>query len=204
MTTSLKSHWGIDLNSRFVNKNSDTLCVILPGIAYYLDRSYLDYSKQLSCELGFDTLEVEYGFQTAKAAFSVPDEFDIIVKETIQVVESKLEKEYKKIVIIGKSIGTCVQIALNKHLEGKDITNIYISPIDKTVGLGITENAFVITSSSDPLLSNENFESLKTIAGITLTNVEGANHALDLENNVLGTIDALKTYIQDARTFLTK
>lgn len=204
MTTLLKSHWGTDLNSRFVDKNSDTLCVILPGIAYYLDRSYLDYSKQLSLELGFDVLEVEYGFQTAKASFSVPDEFDIIVKETIQVVEAQLEKEYKSIVIIGKSIGTCVQILLNKHLEGRALTNIYISPIDKTVGLGITENAFVITSSSDPLLSAENFERLKAIPSITLTNVEGANHALDLPNNVLGTIDALRTYIEDARAFLTK
>lgn len=204
MNTPIRSHWGVDLNNRFLDNESDTLCVLLPGIAYLLDRSYLDYSKQLACELGFDVLEIEYGFQTAKASFSVPEQFDIIVQETIQVVTSRLEKDYKKIVIIGKSIGTCVQILLNKHLEGQALTNIYISPIDKTVGLGLTTDAFVITSSSDPLLSPESFETLTHVPGIMLTNVEGANHALDLPGNILGTIDALKNYIADAHAFLVK
>lgn len=204
MNTTLKSHWGTDLNNRFVDKQSDTLCIILPGIAYLLDRSYLDYSKQLSIQLGFDTLEIEYGFQTAKAGFDVPTEFDIVVKETIVSIEQALTKDYKNIVIIGKSIGTCVQSMLNKHLADRTLTNIMISPIDKTVGLGIPENTFIITSDSDPLLSAENFASLATIAGVQLTNVAGATHALDIPGDICGTIDALKTFIVDAEAFLTK
>lgn len=204
MSTTLKSHWGLDLNNRFTNQNSNTLCIILPGIAYLLDRSYLDYSKQLGVQLGYDTLEIEYGFQTAKAAFDVPTQFDIIVNETIASVEKALEKSYDHIVIIGKSIGTCVQTMLNNHLADRSITNIYISPIDKTLGVGVVANAFVITSSADPLLSAESFTKLSDIPGIQLTNVEGATHALDIPGDICGTVDALKKYLVDAQSFLTK
>ncbi|MDU1854755.1 MAG: alpha/beta hydrolase, partial [Clostridium baratii] len=109
------------------------LAVILPGIGYTIDRVTLEYSSELALKLGFDLLKVEYGFQVARKEFNVEKEFDIIVEETLEIVENALSENYKNIVIIGKSIGTCVQNLLNDRIEGYNIENIYISPINKTV-----------------------------------------------------------------------
>ena len=204
MSTPLTSHWGNQLTTYTIKNESDTLCLILPGIAYYLERSYLDYSKNLVAELGYDVLCVEYGFQTARASFTPAEELAIVVKEAIQVIEANLLSTHKKLVIIGKSIGTCVQIELNKHFHALPITNVFISPIDKTMALGIPAPAFVITSDSDPLLSSENFEKLQEMDGITLENVSGSTHALDIPGDVAGTITALGKYIEAVRTYLTK
>ena len=159
----VNSHWGVELIPTLIKQGSDTLAVILPGIGYTIDRVTLEYSSELALKLGFDLLKVEYGFQVARKEFNVEKEFDIIVEETLEIVENALSENYKNIVIIGKSIGTCVQNLLNDRIEGYNIENIYISPINKTVEMGIKENSLVITGTKDPLLSKENLEKIDRI-----------------------------------------
>ena len=78
--------------------------------------------------MGYDVLEIEYGFHITRAKFDPSKEFDILVSETINVIERSIIKDYDNIIIIGKSIGTCVQIMVNKHFRDKITKNIYISP----------------------------------------------------------------------------
>ena len=130
----LKSYWDVNLTGKFTDNNSSTLCIILPGIAYYLERPYLNYSKQL---------------------------------------------------------------------EYKNIINIYISPIDKTVDFGIKENSLVITGSKDSLLSLDSRNKIKEINNTELINIEGAGHSLDIHEDVFRGIDELKKVIEAERNFLT-
>ena len=74
-----KSYWGVESNGKFTDNNSKTLSIILPGIGYLLDRSYLDYSKQLCLQMGYDVLEIEYGFHITRAKFDPSKEFDILM-----------------------------------------------------------------------------------------------------------------------------
>ena len=198
----LKSYWDVDLTGKFTDNNSSTLCIILPGIAYYLERPYLNYSKQLVDNLNYDILEIEYGFQIARKELSLPKEFEILLNETSKLINTYLNKEYKNIIIIGKSIGTVLQTFLNKQLTGKNLTNIYISPIDKTVDFGIKENSLVITGSKDPLLSLESRNRIKEINNIELINIKGAGHSLDIHEDVFRGIDELKKVIESERNFL--
>ena len=196
------SHWGTELKGKLTENNSQTLCIILPGIAYLLDRSYLDYSKQLALELGHDVLEVEYGFHVNRSPFNINEEFDILANETIKVIESSMTKEYKDIVIIGKSIGTCLQVLINKHFNGKISKNIYISPIDKTANIGITENSLVITGTKDPLLSADSLSKINNVPGVETITIADANHALDIVGNVNATIKVLLDTIKKEKEFL--
>lgn len=198
----LKSYWNVDLDGRFTDNNSSTLCIILPGITYYLERPYLNYSKQLVDTLNYDILEVEYGFQISRKELSLPDEFEILLKETSELINMNLNKEYKNIIIIGKSIGTVLQTFLNKQLTDKNVTNIYISPIDKTVDFGIEEDSPVVTGTKDPLLSLESRNKIKEINNIKLINIEDAGHSLDIHEDVFRGIDELKKIIEAERNFL--
>ena len=179
----VNSHWGVELIPTLIKQGSDTLAVILPGIGYTIDRVTLEYSSELALKLGFDLLKVEYGFQVARKEFNVEKEFDIIVEETLEIVENALDESYKNIVIIGKSIGTCVQNLLNNRIKGYNIENVYISPINKTVEMGIKENSLVITGTKDPLLSKENLEKIKDISGADLVTIKDGNHALNIEKD---------------------
>ncbi|WP_338586405.1 alpha/beta hydrolase [Clostridium baratii] len=200
----VNSHWGVELIPTLIKQGSDTLAVILPGIGYTIDRVTLEYSSELALKLGFDLLKVEYGFQVARKEFNVEKEFDIIVEETLEIVENALSENYKNIVIIGKSIGTCVQNLLNDRIEGYNIENIYISPINKTVEMGIKENSLVITGTKDPLLSKENLEKIKDISGADLVTIKDGNHALNIENDPIKSLRSQTEVIEFMEGFLYK
>lgn len=200
----VNSHWGVELIPTLIKQGSDTLAVILPGIGYTIDRVTLEYSSELALKLGFDLLKVEYGFQVARKEFNVEKEFDIIVEETLEIVENALNESYKNIVIIGKSIGTCVQNLLNDRIEGYNIENIYISPINKTVEMGIKEDSLVITGTKDPLLSKENLEKIKDISGADLVTIKDGNHALNIEKDPIKSLRSQTEVIEFMEGFLYK
>ncbi|AIY82744.1 MAG: alpha/beta hydrolase [Clostridium baratii] len=200
----VNSHWGVELIPTLIKQGSDTLAVILPGIGYTIDRVTLEYSSELALKLGFDLLKVEYGFQVARKEFNVEKEFNIIVEETLEIVQNALNENYKNIVIIGKSIGTCVQNLLNDRIEGYNIENIYISPINKTVEMGIKENSLVITGTKDPLLSKENLEKIKNISGADLVTIKDGNHALNIEKDPIKSLKSQTEVIEFMEGFLYK
>ncbi|CUP79486.1 hypothetical protein BH721_02070 [Clostridium baratii] len=200
----VNSHWGVELIPTLIKQGSDTLAVILPGIGYTIDRVTLEYSSELALKLGFDLLKVEYGFQVARKEFNVEKEFDIIVEETLEIVENALDESYKNIVIIGKSIGTCVQNLLNDRIKGYNIENVYISPINKTVEMGIKENSLVITGTKDPLLSKENLEKIKDISGADLVTIKDGNHALNIEKDPIKSLRSQTEVIEFIEGFLYK
>ncbi|MGG5462120.1 alpha/beta hydrolase [Clostridium sp. B9] len=203
----IKSYWGVELNPRFTDLGSNKLCIVLPGIGYYLDRSYLDYSKQLAEELGYDVLEIEYGYQINRSKFDVEKEFSIMVSETLEVIDNALNKEYDELLIIGKSIGTSVQHFVNKDLENrfKKVSNIYISPIDKTLNeFGLESNSLVVTGDEDPLLSIGNRNKIEERNDLESFIISGANHALDIKNNIMGTVSALKETLEVEYNYIVK
>ena len=203
----IKSYWGVELSPRFIDAGGKKLCVILPGIGYCLDRSYLDYSKQLAKEIGYDVLEVEYGYQINRSEFNIEKEFSIMVSESLEVIDNAIDKEYEEVLVIGKSIGTSVQSFLNKDLSRrfKNIKNIYISPINKTLDeFNIESNSLVITGDEDPLLSIANRMNIEKRDDVESFIIEGANHALDIEGNIMKTIDGLKESLEIEREFILR
>lgn len=204
MNDIVKSYWGMNLKPLVIGKGSDTLAVILPGIGYTLDRVTLEYSSNLALQLGFDVLKIEYGFQVGRGEFHPDVEFNIIAEESFKLLKSTLRNKYRNIVFIGKSIGTCVQNVLNKNVKGYNITNIYISPINKTVQMGIEKNSLVFTGSSDPLLSKENLEKIEEVSGTKLINIDNANHALNVEGDVIKSLEIQLNIIEFMKEYLSR
>lgn len=204
MNDIVKSYWGMNLKPLVIGKGSDTLAVILPGIGYTLDRVTLEYSSKLALELGFDVLKIEYGFQVGRGEFHPDVEFNIIAEESFKLLKSTLRNKYRNIVFIGKSIGTCVQNVLNKNVKGYNITNVYISPINKTVQMGIEKNSLVFTGSSDPLLSKENLQKIEEINGTRLINIDNANHALNIEGDAIKSLEVQLSVIEFMKEYLSR
>ncbi|WP_194189914.1 alpha/beta hydrolase [Clostridium chrysemydis] len=199
----LNSYWEVQLKPNLIDNGSDKLVVILPGIAYTIDRVTIEYSGELALSQNYDLMEIEYGFQVARKGFNVEEEFNIIADETLELVKDALNlKKYKEIIIIGKSIGTCVQDFLNEKIEEINIKNIYISPIDKTVGMGFKEGSLIITGSKDPLLSEENLQNIVDSKKYKVMIFNGANHALNLEKDPIGSLEIQIEIIKAIKTFI--
>ena len=193
----IKSYYNVLLESRAIDNRSDILAVILPGIGYTLDRPLLDYSKKLCVELGYDVLPIEYGFQAARKDF-VEGDFHIVAEETYKLLKLSLKPEYKKIIFIGKSIGTIVQIILeNKLIEEKydfDFVNIYLTPVNKTVELGIKRESLVVSGTSDVLINEASIEKIENINDIEFIKIDKGDHSLNINNNIIKSSEIL-TYI---------
>lgn len=195
----IKSIYNVELESRVIENGSDVLCIILPGIGYTLDRPLLDYSKKLCIEMGYDVLPIEYGFQVSRAQFD-REKFNTIVDESMQLLKMAQLPRYKTVIFIGKSIGTVLQRILQEKLCDEGLSfkfiNIYLTPVDKTVELGICRNSLVFTGTSDPLISRESVCVIKNIDKINLIEIEGADHSLNIKNDIVKSADILLEVIK--------
>lgn len=198
----VKSYWKVNLEGKVIKQESDTLTVIIPGIGYTVDRPLLDYSGKLALELGYDLLEIEYGFQIARKNLDAENEFKYIKEESIDIFKSALNDRYKKIVFISKSLGTIVHTLLCNEAKGYGVKNIYLTPIDKTLKVGIKENSLVISGTKDPMICKESIEDIRKINGVNLIEVKNGDHSLNIRGSVLESIKVLNTVIEAETEYL--
>ena len=204
----INSYFGVTLESSVIDQNSNVLAVLLPGIGYTLDRSLMDYSKNLAVEKGYDVLPIEYGFQAVRKKIDKDNmkDVEVVINESYELLKLSLENRYEKVIFIGKSLGTVVQRMLEEKIRKEnydgEIINIYLTPIDKTCELGIKENSLVVCGTKDPMITSENREKLSHMSNINYIEVDGAGHSLAIKNDVMRSIEALKTVIYAEKEFI--
>lgn len=202
MNIRMLSHFKVSLDCNLIENYSDTLVVLLPGIGYTGDRPLLDYSKRLAVEMRYDVLSIEYGFQVARIPLNHSDEFSIVVRETREIILKALNDRYKKIIFIGKSIGTLVQASIEEKLVKYNIFNIYLTPVSETIKVGVKENSLVIAGNNDPMINDEALNKLREMSNIEFLEIEGADHSLNIKDDVMKSIDVLKNVIDAEKNYL--
>lgn len=200
----INSHWGVNLECKVINQKSTTLVVLLPGIGYTVDRPLMDYSKKLALESGYDVIPIEYGFQIARKTLKPQEEFKYIKKESMDILKSVLNKNYKKIIFISKSIGTIVHTLLCNEVNNYEVKNIYLTPVNETMKVGIKENSLVITGTSDPLINKEKIEEIRKIAGVNIIEVKNGDHSLNIKGDILNSVEVLYKVIGAEKEYLNK
>ncbi|HHQ4155686.1 TPA: alpha/beta hydrolase [Clostridium perfringens] len=206
-----QSMWKCITKNKLIFNESDTLAIILPGLGYTLDKALLDYSKQLILDFKFDCLGIEYGFQVSREAFNRQDENDIreLLLETLDIIFSALELrrgKYKRIILIGKSLGTVLQSRIDKEIKENyniNIKNIYLTPINETFKEKLDKEGLIITGTKDTLISSENLEKIKS-EGLRVLEIEDAGNSLCIKGNVLSSIKALEIIIENIKDYVER
>jgi predicted alpha/beta-hydrolase family hydrolase len=198
----IKSYWGVNLESNVISQGSTILVVLMPGIGYTLNRPLMDYSKKLALQLGYDILSLEYGFQIARKDLNREEELQYLINESMHIFKSALNDSYKKIVFISKSIGTIIHTLLCNEIDNYEVKNIYLTPINETLKVGIKENSLVISGTNDPLISIETINEIRKIKGINIIEVKGGDHSLNITGNILGSIEVLYKVIGAEKEYL--
>ncbi len=204
MSIRILSYFEVSVECSIIENYSDTLVILLPGIGYTCDKALLDYSKKLACQLGFDVLPIEYGFQAARKQLVHSDEFNIVIKETKEIIIKALNEKYKKIIFIGKSIGTLIQASIQDKLVGYKIKNIYLTPISETIKAGIKDNSLVILGNADPMIKSESLYMLRNNSNIKFIEIEGADHSLNIKDDAIKSIEILGTIMKREKEYLSE
>ncbi|MGN0143613.1 MAG: alpha/beta hydrolase [Clostridium sp.] len=201
----LKSQYDVTLESRVSDNGSNILAVLLPGIGYTLERPLLDYSKKLCMELGYDVLGLEYGFQLSGKEFE-KEKINIIIDETYKLLKMSLDSRYKKIIFIGKSLGTIIQIYLEDKLveEGYkfDFKNIYLTPVNFTAESGVEEGSLIVTGTNDPLINEESINKIEEISKVDVVKIDGADHSMNVDHDVVKSSEILTYIIKKEKEYL--
>lgn len=204
----VKSYFGADIESKVIEQNSNVLAVLLQGIGYTFDMPLLYYSKRLSLEKGYDVLPIECGFQAAgkKLYLENEKEIKIMIDESYELLKMSLCDKYKRIIFIGKSIGTVVQKVIETRLKGDnfkgEIVNVYLTPINKTCELGIEHQSLVVCGTNDAFISSENREKMMNMDSIKYIEIEGAGHSLVIKDDVEKSIRALEYVLSEEKEFI--
>ena len=132
-----------------------------------------------------------------------------LLLETLDIIFSALELrrgKYKRIILIGKSLGTVLQSRIDKEIkENYDIhiKNIYLTPINETFKEKLDKEGLIITGTKDTLISSENLEKIKS-EGLRVLGIEDAGHSLCIKGNVLRSIKALEIIIENIKDYLER
>lgn len=177
---------------------SDSLAIILPGVGYTAQAPLLHYSRGVFLKKGFDVLQVNYRYPKEVFSALTDKEFTSDVLSAIDAAAK--EHRYTKLTIIAKSIGT---IALAHLLDEPGYQNadvIWLTPLLKnsdvySVLLENSNRGLCIIGDRDPHYDPKKMEEISRNNYLSVSVVEGANHSLEYEDNLIGSIDILKQVI---------
>lgn len=169
------------------------LALILPGYGYTLEAPVLHYAARAALAAGCDVLGVEYGFQANRGAMP-REEVPLAVAEIMGALDSFLaDHAYAGLIPIAKSIGTlvAVQLAASASLP-PPASAVFLTPLRPTIpymrqALRMT----VVVGDRDNLFGPEDIAQIAGLPNIDLHVMAGADHVLEVADDVDGSLAIL-------------
>lgn len=176
---SIQSYMDIELTFDYIQKNSDTLIILLPGNSYGIEAPMLYYSFGIGLELGYDILAIEYAFQKV-GKFYDASEVPFIIDDCRHAIDEAMTfYPYKNIIFVGKSFGTVVQSVLSEELVGVTIKHVFLTPVKKALPAMRLFESLVITGTDDPFFTSEDIATVSSLSHVTVKAYQDADHSMN-------------------------
>lgn len=198
------TRWGdIPVKHRYAThpKGATKLAVLFPGMGYTLDAPLMWYSERASFDAGCDVLSLEYGYQTNRKPFH-PEDLHNLVEEAVAAVSQIVRGQYSSIVFIGKSLGTIVQAEVAQRMEASVSNHIFLTPLKRTIPfIQQSQRALVVVGDNDSAFSASEVSQISHISKVELVVIPKADHGLEVDDDIPGSIDVLKHVSSLCRDF---
>ena len=197
-------------NTFFRQKNdTDHLSIILPGMGYTAHMPVLYYPAHLLMHLGADALRVEYEYSNR------PDFLQLAGAERVQWLIGDVSascnvvlslRRYQKITLIGKSIGTLAMgHLLTSDTRFEKAQAIWLTPVFRNERLRkqikqCRQKSLFVIGTADPNY-NPVFLTEISAKGESLV-IDGADHSLEIEGDLMQSLEAMKRLIKTIKKFL--
>ncbi|WP_455716453.1 hypothetical protein [Anaerosporobacter sp.] len=188
------------------NTKKKNLAIIFPGMGYNSNKPLLYYSKNLAENLGFETIEVDYGTLPKgdlKAAF------EHAMNETRKSLKEQGVtdfNQYDKILFLAKSIGTAVSGTLANKLIHEDssisskLFSIYLTPVKHSLPM-LCGNGIVFHGTSDTWVETQDVIDTCQDLSMSLYTTDQADHSMET-GDVITDLDNMKTIMEHCKEYI--
>ena len=184
-----------------------TLAVLFPGLNYSCDMPLLFYPLKLLLAWGAEVLQVRADY-TVPAYRSLPPEERAawLAADARAIVHAaRLQSEYTRLVLVGKSIGT-IALASLAPLEPEAVT-IWLTPLlrNPLVTAAAEQNrgaALFVAGTADDLYDAVALKRIQAATQSEAELIEAGDHSLEIRGDFFASLRALEQVMQAVAGFL--
>nr|WP_257674865.1 alpha/beta hydrolase [Clostridium felsineum] len=179
----------------YASEDSKALVIIFPGINYDHNKPLLYYAKKAAVQNNNDVLCISYKDKISWEDIGKASTEDV-ASEIAYIIEKLINKNYKSIYFLGKSIGTQIAGLTASKLNIHNIEFIYLTPIEQTLKYIIDRKCTVVVGTKDEFFEGNYINTIKEHKSVSLMLFEGANHSLEIKNDVIKNLRILENVVK--------
>lgn len=196
-------------------QETSTLAILLPGQGYTARMPLFYYAGLIALERGWDVLSVDYSYpplayddDPAIRARRLESRMREIEADVDAAFAMGLEqRDYDRLMLIGKSLGTRAMGHLLSRDVGLDVWNVWLTPLINEPAIrdrieGHPGRTFVAIGTDDFAWDAAYLEDLRTRGGVETVVIEGADHSMDIPGDIAGSIRAVGEVMTRLAAFL--
>lgn len=204
----------LTIPNTFLRQDTDTnhLALILPGLNYSCDMPLLYYAAQILLEAGTDVVQVKYDYtqnRSGGSASTLKERFGDLQTDVTQIARVALvQRDYKRLTVIGKSLGTlAIPHLLQADLPLRPQTCVYLTPILNELVpildlLQICPRNLFVIGTSDRYYDPGLIKQLISPQGENFMIIEGVNHSLEYPGDTIHSLEVLDKVVRRMQNFL--
>ena len=164
------------------------LVILFPGAGYGLDCPLLYYADFLFETKGYERLHMKYQDILSRADISAEDKMKLVRKYTWKQVEDIDFNQYQEVVFLSKSVGAIEAGLLAEKMNVK-VRQIFLTPTEDALKY-LKKDSSVVIGTNDK--AYEAFKSYCDNNQIKTLYIEGADHSLEISNQLYSSIQTLE------------
>lgn len=193
------------------DEQSEQLAILLPGLGYTCDMPLLYYPARLLLNLDADVLLVDYTYRREDfAALSGDGQASRLFADVEAACTVGLaQRPYRQVTLIGKSLGTLAMGHLFAAVAGlpRETRAVWLTPLLRVDSLRSRieqcgrRSLFVIGDADahyDPALLAQ----VEVATGGQSVVIAGADHSMEIDGDVLQSLDAVRRIMQAMQAFV--
>ncbi|MBN3554521.1 alpha/beta hydrolase [Fictibacillus nanhaiensis] len=186
------------------------LAIMLPGIGYTVKSPLFHFSSGAFLSKGYDVLHVNYPYSSTEYEdFSFDEITSALINDVSTVLNEVVDHTiYKSYYLIGKSFGTMAIPTALDMLPSRSTKAIWLTPrlIDEQVFQTLStciQDSLCVIGDKDPFYDIDKMNQIIRNPSIDCMIPTDANHALEVDNDILTSIDTVKSVIKRIDDFIT-
>ena len=191
------------------SRESDHLGVLLPGYRHTVDMPDLHYAGRILLAKGADVLRIEYAYpKTDFMKRPQAVQADWLSTDARAACAAGLQRrEYRKITLIGKSLGTLAMGHLLEDTRFAGVACVWSTPIlaNEWLCSQIKKHrprSLFIIGTADHFYQPAVLQDLVDVTQGKSLVLEGVHHGLEIDGDIPGTLDALYRIVDALQEFI--
>lgn len=186
------------------------LAIMLPGIGYTVKSPLFHFSSGAFLNKEYDVLHVIYPYpSTDYEDFSFEEITSALIHDVSTVLNEVIDHTiYKSYYVIGKSFGTMAIPTVLDMLPIPNTKAIWLTPrlIDRSVYQTLKtckQDSLCVIGDKDPFYDAKKMDHIILNPSIECMIPTDANHALEVDQDILTSIDTVRSVIKSIDDFIT-